>query len=131
MDKATQFSILLPNQPGELAELCRALANARVNILAISVVETSEHGMIRLVVDDPEAAAKAIERRGDLYTRSEVFIGHIGNQPGALADLTEKLADEGIDVKYVYGTSMADAGQAALVLAVEHAARAEKVLRGL
>jgi len=131
MEKVTQFSVLLTNKPGALAELARALADAKVNILGITVVETSEHGMVRLIVDDPQRAAKAIERQGALYTQGEVFMLKLANRPGILARVAERLAENKLNINYVYGTVPAAGAEASLVLSVEKMSAAERILADL
>ena len=131
MEKATQFSVLLANEPGALAELCRALADAGINILGISVAESSEHGMVRLVVDNPKAAGKAIERRGALFSQTEVFVLRLANRPGVLASVAARLGANKINIKYVYGTATGAGSDATLVIAVEKMSQAEKLLADL
>jgi len=131
MEKATQFSVLLTNRPGALAELAQALAKEKVNIRGIAVVESSEHGIVRLLVDDRRSAARAIERQGMLYTQSEVLLLRLANEPGALARVAERLAENKLNINYVYGTASTPGAEATLVVSVENMANAEKALADL
>ena len=131
MEKVTQYSVLLKNEPGALAELCRALAKAKVNILALSVVESTEHGIVRMVFDRPEAGAKAIRRHGAFSTEAEVLVVRLANRPGGLADLAERLAQNELNIQYIYGSTPAASEEGCVVLAVENVPAAEKALADL
>ena len=131
MEMTTQFSVLVENEPGALAAVCRTLAKAKVNILAISVLESAEHGIVRLVVDNPKAGARAITASGRLHTESEVFLLRLAHKPGVLAQVAERLAEKGLNIKYVYGGAEAEGTYAFLVLATEKMEEAEKLLADL
>jgi hypothetical protein len=117
----TELNLRLPNSPGALAAVCRALADERVNILAMSV-ETS--GQLRLVVDNHVRAAGVLRERHHQVTEREVVMAAVGGGPGALAPVLALAADAGVNVEYAYGTAPDGSGSAAIVLGVENAARA-------
>lgn len=131
MEKAVQFSVLLKNKPGALADLCRAMGKAKVNILAICVLESTEHGIVRMVFDNAKAAAKAIQRYGAFSTESEVFVLKLANRPGTLAEVAESLAENKLNIEYIYGSTEPGNGEGTVVLRVENAPAAERVLADL
>ena len=117
----TELNLRLPNSPGALAAVCRTLADERVNIVALSV-EPSGH--LRLVVDNHVRAAGALRERHHQVSEREVVVTSVGAGPGALAPVLELVAGAGVNVEYAYGTTPESLGGAAIVIGVEHAARA-------
>jgi len=117
----TELNLRLPNSPGALAAVCRTLADERVNIVALSV-EPSGH--LRLVVDNHVRAAGALRERHHQVSEREVVVTSVGVGPGALAPLLELVAGAGVNVEYAYGTAPESVAGAAIVIGVEHAARA-------
>jgi hypothetical protein len=119
----TELNLRLPNSPGALAAVCRALADERVNILAMAV-EAS--GQLRLVVDNHVRAAGVLRERHHQVAERNVVMATVGSGPGALAPLLQLAADAGVNVEYAYG-SAGDGAGAAIVLGVTDAARAASV----
>jgi hypothetical protein len=117
----TELNLRLPNSPGALASVCRALADERVNILALAV-EAS--GQLRLIVDNHVRATSVLRERHHQVAQREVVVAAIGSGPGALAPVLQLAADAGVNVEYAYGTSSDGPGSAAIVLGVTDAARA-------
>ena len=105
MSVERQLSIFLENEPGALAHLSRRLAHAHVNIVAVFVPESSDQGVLRLVVDDPNQAKALLKKEGIPFAETQVLALRMPNQPGALFDVTRKMAKAGIDIKYAYGTT--------------------------
>jgi hypothetical protein len=118
----TELTLRLPNSPGALAGVCRALADERVNIVALSVEPT---GQLRLVVDNHVRASGVLRERHHQVTTREVLVAAVGNGPGALAPVLALVAGAGVNVEYAYGTTP-DVGSssASIVIGVEDAARA-------
>ena len=115
MERTKQLTVCLPNTPGTLAKLCRCLADANVNILAISVVDAAEACLVRLVADDVRAAVKAIESNHMSVVQTPVRLIELPNKVGALAEMTERLSQRKVNVSFVYG-STGRPGTAILVL---------------
>ena len=118
----TELTLRLPNSPGALAGVCRALADERVNIVALSVEPS---GQLRLVVDNHVRASGVLRERHHQVTTREVLVAAVANGPGALAPVLAMVAGAGVNVEYAYGTAP-DAGgsSASIVIGVEDAARA-------
>ncbi len=117
----TELTLKLPSTPGSLAEVCRILADERVNILACSV---EGDGTTRLVVDNPVHAAGTLrEHRYEVSERDVLYI-ELPNDPGALSGVARLLADAGVDLEYAYGSAADGAPTAAIVAGVPDAQRA-------
>jgi hypothetical protein len=125
---ATQFSVFLVNKPGVLARICQQLAAGKVNILALTMMDSTEHGVLRFVAENPEAARKALGQLDAPHTEASVLTTELPNRPGALADVFQRLAASRIAIDYAYCTAGAANGRSVAVLRVNDIRRAEKVL---
>lgn len=123
-----QFSISLVNKPGMLARVCQHLADSRINILAMSMMDSSEHGVLRLVVENPDRARQALTALGLPQTETTVLLATLPNRPGALADVVERLARAHISVQYAYCTAGAPGGRSLGIFKVSNVSRAAAVL---
>ena len=116
MQRAKQLTVPLPNKPGVLAKVCRLLAKAQVNILAISVVEATEAGLVRLIVDDARAGARALEEQGFTVIQTPVRLVELPNKVGALAEMTERLVERKVNVDFIYGSTAFGRNKSVLVI---------------
>lgn len=128
MQLTTQLALFLDNRPGTLARLCEALAEAKINIYAISTSDTTDHSVIRTVVSDSRKALLLFEERGTLVVESEVVMVEGGNHPGSLARIAQKLADNDVNIEYCYCATPPDAKKGLLILRVSNAKKALKLL---
>ena len=128
MEKTLQLSVSMENTPGQLGRLCRVLAQSGVNIRGVSVADASDVSIIRLVVNDPKAAQKALRDAGLCVVAQNVLIVDLQDKPGALEEMAFRLGEAGINVHYVYGTADGGKGGARLVLGVTEVDRAKQVL---
>jgi len=124
----TQFSVFLANKPNILAQVCQQLADNKVNIRALSVVDASEHGVLRLVVENPEDARRTLGALNVAMTETTVLLTTLPNRPGAMADVVERLASNHIAVNYAYCTAGAPGGQTVGVFRVSDFKKAMQVL---
>ncbi len=131
MKTATQLAIFLANQPGALARVCTALAEAGINILALATSDTVDHSVVRMVVSDPRKAIFLLEERGLLVVESEVLLLTGANQPGALAEISQRLARAQVNIDYLYCASAPESPAGLLVLRVNHLRKARQALRRL
>lgn len=112
----TQLSVFLDNRPGTLARTCQALAKEGINIMALSISDTVDHAVVRLVVSDAKKAVKVLDAlHATVHERDVVFMD-VPNKPGMLAKIAQKLAEAGINIEYAYCTSSADQEVGKLVL---------------
>ena len=126
---ARQFLLTLEDRPGTLAETCSQLAAKAINIQAISVQEASGFSSVRVVVSQPEAARKVFEALRVNFIEEDVLVAHVSNRPGALGRITRKLAENKVNVRYVYGSMSKGATRATLVLGVSHLKTAAKLIK--
>ena len=111
-----QMSVFLDNRPGTLARTCQALARAKINILALSILDTVDHAMVRMVVDRPQEAEQVLSKLHAMVQRRDVIFMEVPNAVGALAGIAERLASAGINLEYAYCTGSPSHSAGALVL---------------
>ena len=128
MQLAKQLAIFLDNRPGTLARLADALAEAKINIYAISTSDTVDHSVIRLVVDDYRRAMTLFEAHGTLVVEDDVLMIDGDNKPGALAKIAHRLAAARVNIEYAYCATPPDAKKGLLILRVNDARKALKTL---
>ena len=126
---ATQFSIFMVNKPGVLAKVLNAFAEAKVNITAVTMMDSAEHGVMRVVGESTEKVCKVLEKLNMQYGRTEVLCVSLSNQAGALAKITQKLAEAHINISYAYCTAGAKGGRTTGVLKVADVKKAMRVLK--
>lgn len=117
-----QLSVFLEDRSGRLTELTRILAVNDINITALSVAETADYGIVRMVVGRPELAKDVLEKAGFSIGLTDVVCINMPDQPGSLYRILEILTDEGINVDYMYAFSNND-----VALAVIRAADIQRV----
>jgi hypothetical protein len=129
--RVTQISVFLENRPGRLLRVLEVLAGAKVNLQALSVADTSDFGVVRVIVDDTDAAASALRSDGLTISRTEVLCAEIPDEPGGLANsVVAPLSEAGVNVEYVYAYSQRLSGHAVVVLKVSDLEKAEQALAG-
>jgi hypothetical protein len=100
--KVEQISIFIENKSGRLAEVSSILGDAGVNIRALSLADTSDFGILRLIVNDREKAIAALKGRGFTVSKTEVVAVEVPDQPGGLASILHVLDAAAINVEYMY-----------------------------
>lgn len=128
MKVVSQFSVFLVNKPGVLSQVTRQIAAARVNILAMTMTDSSEHGVLRLVTENPERLRSALAALNLPTTETDVLLIDLPNRPGALADVCSRLAEAHININYAYCTTGASGGRTKGVFKVADTKKAIKVL---
>jgi hypothetical protein len=123
-----QITIFLENKPGRLAHVLSALARQKINIVALTVMDRHEHGVLRLVTDDEAMTVKVIQSSNTPCTESDVLAVELKNQPGALAHVCETLAAEHISIEYAYCSSGGRNGKVFGIFKVSNLEKAQKVL---
>jgi len=128
MEITTQLALFLDNKPGTLARVCEALAEAKINIYAITISDTVDHAVIRMIVSDPRKALSLFEERGTLVVESDVLMIHGDNKPGSLADIARKLGDIGVNIEYAYCATSPKSKSGLLILRADNPRKALKAL---
>jgi hypothetical protein len=125
----TQFSVFLVNKPGVLAQVTGALAKAKVNVVAMTLVDSQEHGVLRLVSSDVTAAREVLGKLNLPMTETEVLCLDLPNNPGSLADVATLFGQNHVNINYAYCTSGAPGGRTTGVFKVADPKKAEKLLK--
>ncbi len=128
MEKARQFSVSLPNQPGMLAQLFGELADGGVNILAVTVLDSSDMGIVRIVVDNPDVAARVLAKESLPFSEKDVLLVKVQNKVGMLARMAATLSYKKVNIDYISGSASTGRGQAYIVLGVDNLKLAAKLL---
>jgi hypothetical protein len=128
MQITKQLAIFLDNRPGMLARVADALAEAKINIYAITTSDTVDHSVIRMVVNDYRRALQVCEEHGTLVVEDDVLMVEGSNKPGEMARIAHKLADAKINIEYCYCATPPDAKRGLLILRVSNPTKALKVL---
>jgi len=125
----TQFSIFMVNKPGVLAHVLSEFAKARLNIVAMTMMDSAEHGVMRVVFAAPKKAKEMLARLNMPCNDTEVLCVNLENKAGALASVAEKLSKNHINISYAYCTAGAKGGRTTGVLKVADVRKAMKVLQ--
>jgi len=129
--KIKQVSVFVENQPGRLFTMLEALGKAGVNMRALSVSETAEFGIVRMILDNPDAGMDALKKAGYTARQDMIVSAEIPDVPGGLMKtVAEPLAKAGINIDYFYAFLEPSPGRARIVLKVSDVEKAEKLLNG-
>ena len=126
--KIKQLSIFLQNKMGSLAKPLEVLTGADVNIRAMCMADTSEFGILRLVVDDPEKGKEALEQNNFLVKMTEIIGVEMNDAPGGLTSVLKIIRDNNIDLEYLYAFTHDKADKAILLL---HSSDIDKLIEVL
>lgn len=124
-----QISVFLDNRPGSLAEMARYLANKNINLRALSLAETRDFGAARLIVADTANCVRALREGGYNFMETDVLAVEVADRPGGMADVLKIIADEQINLEYVYATVGRITESAVIILRVEDPGKAGIILR--
>lgn len=113
-----QISVFLENRTGQLAEITKLLAQNHIDLRAISIAETADYGLARMIVDDAQAASNILLQHGDILSMTPVWAVEVPDRPSGLADLLTVLAENHIDVEYMYSLFTHRDGCAYMVLRI-------------
>ncbi len=124
---AKQVSVFIENRQGRLGEVLRVLKENKVNILSLSLADTTEYGLLRLIVNNPDLGKEKLAEAGFSTMLTKVFVVKIDHNAGSLQKLVVVLSQNGINVEYMYGLSTADE-DAFIVLKLSNADKATEIL---
>ena len=122
----TQLSIFLENKPGVLADVSKMLGDNSINIRGMSISDTVDHAVVRLIVDQPQKAIHLLGEHGALVVETEVLAVKLTDEPGALGKLADMFAHGEVNIEYAYGTS--NGSQATVFLRVSDTDKAVQLL---
>ncbi len=124
---AKQLSVFIENRQGRLGEVLGVLKNNGVNILSLSLADTTEYGLLRLIVNDAKKGKEMLSKEGFSTMLTDVLVVKIGHKAGSLQELLKMLCENDINIEYMYGLSI-DGEKASIVLKADNLEKAEKLL---
>ena len=113
-----QISVFLENRTGQLAEIAKLLAENQIDIRALSIAETSDYGLARMIVNDAHRASAVLLQHGDILSMTPVWAVEVADEAGGLADLLGLLAENHVDVEYMYSLFTHREGKAYMVMRI-------------
>ena len=123
-----QISVFLENKPGTLSQLIHLLADNNIDLLALSIAESRDYGILRIIVDRPAETAELLKDSGIPFAENDVLAVKVNDTPGSLTNILAVLADNGISLAYSYAFFSRTNGKAFIVLRVDDNDAAEKIL---
>jgi hypothetical protein len=127
--KLTQISIFLENRKGRLYEVCSLLGKHKVNIRALTVAESEQFGILRIVVDKPIETAALLKKNGFVASLTEIVAVEVADKPGGLADILKVFSQSNINVEYMYGFVEKKSDKALLVFRFDEPDKALELLK--
>jgi hypothetical protein len=124
-----QISIFLENNAGRLAEVTKVIAKAGVNIRAISIADTADFGILRIIADKPDAAMAALANGGFTARMTDVLAVEIPDEPGSLAKVMELFKETGVNIEYLYASLEGCSEKAVVIFKVEDVAHGLKIVQ--
>jgi hypothetical protein len=131
LEKMTQLAVFLENRPGTLGRVCEALAKAGVNIHALTVSDTVDHAVVRMIVSDPTKALMLLGERGVLAFENDVLYIEAANEAGVLGKIAEALSRAEVNIEYAYFATSATSRKGIIVLRPSNVEKARQALSGL
>jgi hypothetical protein len=123
-----QLSLFLENKPGHLSSVCQTLADSNINILTLSMADTQQFGILRIIVRQWEKAKTALEQAGNVVNVTDVLATEIEDRPGGLARVLQLLEKSNVNVEYMYAFTFRKAGNAIMFFRFDKPDEAVRVL---
>lgn len=127
--KVSQLSVFIENKSGRLADVTRALEKGGINIRALSIADTIDYGLLRLIVNDPVGAKATLVNAGFTVTLTEVLAIEVPDKPGGLAGIIEILSEGGLNIEYMYAFVGASGENAIVIFRIERIDEAIPILQ--
>ncbi|MGI5911642.1 MAG: ACT domain-containing protein [Syntrophomonadaceae bacterium] len=124
-----QISVFLENKAGRLSNVTRVLGDAGINIRALSIADTSDFGILRIIVNDPSRAYRILKDAGFTVSETEVIAVQVPDSPGGLASVLEQMADANLNIEYLYAFLGTSQGEALVIFKVEDIERAYQAFK--
>lgn len=123
---AKQISVFLENKAGRLSHVTRVLGEASINIRALSIADTSDFGILRIIVSDPDKAYKILKEAGFTVSETEVIAVQVPDSPGGLATVLEQMSEASLNIEYLYAFLGTSENDALVIFKVEDFAKARE-----
>jgi len=127
--KIQQISLFLENKPGHLNAICRTLSESRINIVTLSLADTQQFGIVRLIVEDWEKAKRVLEAAGYVVNVREVVAATVKDAPGGMAEILDVIQGAGVNIEYMYAFTFKHGDQAVLVFRFDNPDKAAAALK--
>jgi hypothetical protein len=127
--KIHQISLFLENKPGHLNAICRTLARAKINIVTLSLADTQQFGIVRLIVEEWEKAKDILEAAGYVVNVREVVAATVADRPGGMAEVLDIIGKSGVNIEYMYAFAFRHGAEAVLVFRFDNPDRAIEALK--
>ena len=124
-----QISLFIENKAGRLQEITEVLNNNNIDISALSLADTSEYGVLRMIVSDPYKAKEVLKEHGVVGKVTDVLAVAIDDKPGGFSSALKEITDAGVFVKYMYACMSHKEGKALMILAVSDIEKAEEIVK--
>ena len=131
LETATQLAVFLENRPGALARVCEALAKAGINIHALTVSDTVDHSVVRMIVSDPTKGLMLLGERGVLAFENDVLCIDAANERGVLGKIADALSRAEVNIEYAYFATGGSSPKGIIVLRPSDIEKARHALSGL
>jgi hypothetical protein len=126
--RVKQISVFIENRSGRLREVADVLGRNGINIRALSLADTSDYGILRLIVNQPDQALSALKQANFTLSETDVIAVEVGDHPGGLAKVLETLGNAGINVEYMYAFVEKSSANAVMIFRIEDIDKAVRVL---
>jgi len=126
---AKQISVFLENKEGRLAHVTRVLGDAGINIRALSLADTSNYGILRILVNNPDQAYKILRDAGFTVSETEVIVVQVPDTPGGLAEVLDQVSGHNLNIEYLYAFLGTSGNYALIIFKVEDIDQARQVFR--
>ncbi len=123
-----QLTVFVENKSGRVSDILDALGKANIDISALSIADTSDYGLMRMITDEPQKAKEILDGAGVAVKITDALAVPIENRPGGLADAMKRLKDGGVSVEYLYAFVGRKDGGALVVLKTDDNEKADKLL---
>lgn len=126
-----QISVFIENKKGRLASLTQVLAQNNINLIALSIADTADYGIMRAIVNDTDKAKEVLRANNFAVTTTQVLAVEVPDRPGGLAEVLEKLQEGSISVEYLYSFVRSAKEKALILFKVSDSAAAEKAMEAM
>lgn len=125
-----QISVFVENKKGRLARITDVLGHSGIDLIALSIADTTNFGIMRCIVSDPDKAVTVLKQNGFTASMTEVIVAEVTDRPGGLAGILKALDEAGISVEYLYSFVRTPAQNALILFRVENIEEAVAALKG-
>jgi hypothetical protein len=129
--KIVQLSVFLENKEGRLADIIGALADAKINIRTLSLADTKDFGVLRMIVDTPEKAIEVLKKKGAAVKTTEIIAVEVEDSPGGLYRVLKVFKEAGINIEYMYAFVEKNNDNAVMIFRVDDPDAAIKKIKGV